>query len=107
MGSTGNKNDVPHRSVLYHEIIHALRPHSQGRYVDSTVGAGGHAWGILDASAPNGRLLGFDLDPQALTLARQRLSEFGSRVTLVQASYTTLLDQVQSFGMGKRSRHRH
>lgn len=98
MGSTGSNSELPHRSVLYHEIIHALRPHSHGRYVDSTVGAGGHAWGILDASTPGGRLLGMDLDPQALDLARKRLAEFGDRATLIQVSYTTLLEQVQYLG---------
>jgi len=90
--------ETPHRSVLYHEIIHALRPNSPKRYVDATVGAGGHAWGILEASAPDGRLLGFDLDPAAISLARQRLTEFEGRFTLVQASYTTLRKQVRELG---------
>jgi 16S rRNA (cytosine1402-N4)-methyltransferase len=85
----------PHRSVLYQEIIHALRPQNSGRYVDSTVGAGGHAWGLLDASTPSGQLLGMDLDPQALELARSRLSIFGERAVLLQASYTTLLEQIR------------
>jgi len=88
----------PHQSVLYHSIIQALRPHSQGRYVDATLGAGGHAAGILDASAPDGLLLGLDLDPAALELASQRLSVFGSRAALVQASYTTLAAQLARLG---------
>jgi len=88
----------PHRSVLYHEIILALRPKNTGRYIDATVGAGGHAWGILDASQPNGLLLGLDLDPTALELARKRLAAFSARVTLVQASYTTLLEQIRNLG---------
>jgi len=62
------------------------------------VGAGGHAWGILDACKPEGRLLGLDLDPQALEIANQRLSVFNPRVTLVQASYTTLLEQIHRLG---------
>ncbi len=66
--------------------------------MDATVGAGGHAWGILEASSPEGRLLGLDLDSQALEIAHQRLSVFGQRVTLVHASYTTLLENVQQFG---------
>ncbi len=61
-----------HRSVLYHEIIRLINPKSPGRYIDATVGAGGHAWGILNASGPEGRLLGLDLDPQALCARRQR-----------------------------------
>ena len=66
--------------------------------MDGTVGAGGHAWGILQASQPDGRLLGLDLDPQALELARQRLAEFGERVSLVQASYATLSEQISRIG---------
>src|SRR5512142_3230466 len=98
MSNTGSGPKLPHRSVLYHEVLYALRPHSQGRYIDATVGAGGHAWGILEASTPGGRLLGLDLDPTALELARQRLADYGERAILVQASYTTLLEQVQRLG---------
>lgn len=80
-----------HEPVLYHEIIHALQPKSPGFYVDGTVGAGGHARGILEACAPEGRLLGIDIDPYALELARETLAPYVERVQLVQASYTTLL----------------
>ncbi len=88
----------PHRSVLYQEIINILSPKSPGKYVDATLGAGGHAWGILEASSPNGELLGLDLDPQALELANQRLSVFRGRFTLVQASFTTLAAQLDRLG---------
>lgn len=97
MNAEGGSN-TPHLPVLYQEIIHALSPHSPGRYVDATVGAGGHAWGILNASHPQGLLLGLDLDPQALEIASQRLSAFESRVTLRQASYTTLTHQLTDLG---------
>jgi len=66
--------------------------------VDATVGAGGHAAGILESSSPAGGLLGLDLDPQALAIASRRLSVFGERVHLVQASYTTLLEQIGRCG---------
>jgi 16S rRNA (cytosine1402-N4)-methyltransferase len=85
----------PHLSVLYHETIRALQPKSPGRYVDGTVGAGGHAHGILEKCTPDGQLLGLDLDPQALRIARQHLSQFSSRTTLVQSSYTNLQDQLE------------
>ena len=88
----------PHLSVLYQEIISALCPQSGGRYVDATLGAGGHAAGILEASTPAGTLLGLDVDPQALALAAQRLEPFGSRAILVQASYITLAGQVDRLG---------
>jgi len=87
-----------HHPVLYHDIILALRPKPAGRYVDGTLGAGGHAFGILTASNPDGELLGLDVDPQALELARQKLASFGTRVTTIQASYTTLSQQLTKLG---------
>ena len=91
---------IPHRPVLYQEIIHALQPISGAFYVDGTLGAGGHAWGILDASSPGGRLLGLDVDPAALALAQRRLAAFGERAVLVQASYITLQAQLAKLGWG-------
>jgi 16S rRNA (cytosine1402-N4)-methyltransferase len=93
-----NGSEAPHQPVLYHEIIHALSPKSPGKYVDATIGAGGHAWGILDASSPSGELLGIDLDPQALEIASRRLSVFQDRYHPVQASYTSLLEQLHQLG---------
>lgn len=87
-----------HRPVLYHPIILALRPHSPGLYVDGTLGAGGHAHGILEASSPAGQLLGLDLDPQALALAHTRLAPFGSRAVIRQASYTSLRERLDELG---------
>lgn len=87
-----------HQPVLYQEIIHALRPIRAGVYVDCTVGAGGHAWGILQASKPDGCLLGLDVDPQAIELAQEKLITYRSRAILVQASYTTLREQLDALG---------
>ena len=91
-------NTAPHISVLYHHIIESLRPNTEGKYVDATVGAGGHAWGILNASTPGGRLIGLDLDPVALALAEDRLYEFSGRYTLLHTSYTTLLEAMATLG---------
>jgi len=66
--------------------------------VDGTLGAGGHARGILEASAPDGQLLGLDVDPQALAIAREILAPHESRVHLVQASYITLSAQLKQLG---------
>ncbi len=90
--------NTPHQPVLYKEIIHALQPKSSGRYIDGTLGAGGHARGILEACAPDGRLLGFDVDPQALALARETLAPYEGRVHLIQASYETLTVQLAALG---------
>lgn len=91
---------MTHQPVLYKEIIHALQPHRGGRYVDGTLGAGGHARGILEASAPDGQLLGFDVDPQALAIARETLAPHEHRIHLVQASYMTLSAQLNRVGWG-------
>jgi 16S rRNA (cytosine1402-N4)-methyltransferase len=66
--------------------------------VDGTVGAGGHAAGLLLASEPAGQLLGLDMDPSALELARQKLAPFGERAWLKRASYTSLPEQLASLG---------
>ncbi|MFL7869618.1 MAG: 16S rRNA (cytosine(1402)-N(4))-methyltransferase RsmH, partial [Anaerolineales bacterium] len=90
-----------HQPVLYHEIIHALQPKNKGRYVDGTLGAGGHARGILEACAPDGRLLGLDVDPQALALARETLAPYGERIRLRQASYDSLAETLREIGWDK------
>jgi len=87
-----------HQPVLYHEIIHALQPRSPGIYVDGTVGAGGHARGIIEASSPDGKLVGFDVDPHALELAKEALAPYGDRVRLFRASYLSLGTTLQSLG---------
>ena len=89
---------LPHVSVLYHQIISALRPTSPGFYVDATIGAGGHALGILENSSPHGQLLGMDVDPRALELSLQRLSFFNDRIHLVHSSYTELRNTLLTLG---------
>jgi len=89
---------LAHQPVLYQEIIHALRPQSGARYIDGTLGAGGHAHGLLTASAPGGLLLGLDVDPQALDLARKWLAPFGERAIIKQASYLALARHMEELG---------
>lgn len=75
-----------HVPVLYKEVLAWLQPRPDGRYIDATLGGGGHARGILAASAPNGRLLGLDADPEAIAFARDILRPFGERVVLKAAN---------------------
>ena len=84
-----------HQPVLYHEIIEALQPKNKGYYVDCTLGAGGHALGILNTCAPEGKLLGLDVDPQALALARETLAPHEQRSLLLQRSYIKLNETLQ------------
>ena len=88
----------PHQPVLYQEVLDALAPMSGGVYLDGTIGAGGHAEGLLKASAPQGRLLGLDLDPEALTIARQRLSNFQERAVIRLSSYQKAPEILREIG---------
>lgn len=81
---------LSHIPVLYQEVLDGLRIKPGGRYLDGTVGGGGHARGILVASAPDGDLLGIDADPMAMALAGERLAEFGERIALVQGNFAAL-----------------
>ena len=87
-----------HVSVLFQQVIEYLEPHPGGRYIDATVGAGGHAAGILAASAPTGRLLGLDADPAALAIAATNLSNLHERVELVHANFEHLQQVAEAKG---------
>lgn len=87
---------LPHQPVLYHESLKYLQPRSEGKYIDGTLGAGGHAEGILTASSPEGMLLGLDVDNQALNIAKKRLSIFGNRCIVRQASFAEMIVQIKS-----------
>jgi 16S rRNA (cytosine1402-N4)-methyltransferase len=84
--------NAPHTSVLLDEVLEALRPRPRVgfRSLDATVGAGGHSFGLLERSAPDGRLVGLDADPAALELARARLAPFGERFQLVNRNFAEL-----------------
>lgn len=78
---------IPHIPVLLTPTLQALRPRPGGRYVDLTLGAGGHSEAILQASSPTGALIGVDRDPRALALASGRLAPFGARFEAVHARF--------------------
>lgn len=90
-----------HQSVLSQEVLDALAPQAGGRYIDATVGAGGHSAAILQASSPDGRLLGLDQDPAALEVAAGRLAPFGERATLVRANFRTLGEVAREHGFDR------
>jgi 16S rRNA (cytosine1402-N4)-methyltransferase len=76
-----------HKPVLVDEVLAALNPRAGGRYLDGTVGGAGHATRILQASAPDGYLIGFDQDAMAIEAAGARLAEFAGRFELRQVNY--------------------
>ncbi|MCK5317605.1 MAG: 16S rRNA (cytosine(1402)-N(4))-methyltransferase RsmH [Anaerolineales bacterium] len=96
--SSGAVSASGHTPVLYQNVLTALDLHAGGHYIDGTVGAGGHAAGILECSSPDGRLLGLDCDPNALELAELHLEPFGDRVSLRHASYTAMHEEASALG---------
>ena len=81
-----------HISVLSEEVLEYLRPERGKVYVDGTLGLGGHTQQILQASEPDGMVIGFEWDEQAAQLAQHRLEIFGKRLCLVPLSYAKLLE---------------
>jgi len=82
--------EARHTPVLFEQVLEWLKPAPGGRYIDATLGLGGHAAGILERSAPDGRLLGIDRDPQALALAESRLAGYGDRLVTRRGSFDEL-----------------
>ncbi len=92
-------SEFAHRPVLLQESIGYLNLKPGGVVVDGTLGGGGHAEAILEGIAPNGLLVGFDLDPDALAAATERLVGFGDRVRTVNASFRDLVPCLAELGI--------
>lgn len=95
--------DAPdvHVPVLLDRVLELCLPalNDEGAvHVDCTLGLGGHAEAILDAS-PAARVVGFDRDPEALAHSRRRLARFGDRVRFVQAVYSEFADALADLGI--------
>lgn len=92
-----------HEPVLLAECLeHAGRGARPGGIVlDGTLGDGGHAEALLRRSAPDGRLVGLDRDPDALARARARLAPFGARALLVHASFAEMERVLAERGVGR------
>jgi 16S rRNA (cytosine1402-N4)-methyltransferase len=85
--------------VLVDEVAFLLRPRGEGWVIDGTVGMGGHAEAILSLSAPSVRLLGLDVDREALARAGTRLAPFGDRVRLGHSSFRDLREAAVAEGI--------
>jgi 16S rRNA (cytosine1402-N4)-methyltransferase len=96
------KTHERHVPVLFQEAIDFLRVRAGGTYVDCTLGLAGHAEGIVRQLGPKGHLIGFDRDPEALELARERLEgvtgELGReapQVTLMDQAFSSIAEHVK------------
>lgn len=90
-----------HTPVLIQESMGLLKPKSGERYLDGTLGGGGHAEQILLRSSPDGRVLGLDWDEDAIKAARKRLDGFGHRLTILQANFQQAKVILRDMNWGK------
>ena len=91
-----------HVSVLLAETLASLALKPGDCAVDCTLGAGGHSASLINALKPGGRLIGLDVDPDALALARARLEPLATanavKLDLVHANFSTLVSALQNIG---------
>ncbi|MCS7001358.1 MAG: 16S rRNA (cytosine(1402)-N(4))-methyltransferase RsmH [Dehalococcoidia bacterium] len=93
----GDTNEATHVSVLLTETVRAVQPKAGGRYLDGTLGDGGHTAALLLA-APGCQVIGLDVDPKAIARAAARLAPFGAAVTLVRANFADLYAVARDHG---------
>lgn len=92
------ENEQQHEPVLLKEVVEWLRARDGGTFVDSTIGLGGHAWAMLDASLKT-RVIGIDRDAEALAVAHERLSIFEHRVQLSHANFDDIGSLLEQAGI--------
>ena len=85
-----HRSDFSHTPVMLSEALRTLAVQPGGRYIDCTLGGGGHSAAILDHSSPGGQLLGIDADPKAIESARERLQHYQKSVLLVNDNFVNL-----------------
>ena len=88
-----------HRPVLLPESLDALALRAGDRVLDGTLGGGGHAEAILERTAPDGVLIGLDVDDEALEEAGRRLARFGPRALLVRTSFRALREVLRDHAL--------
>jgi 16S rRNA (cytosine1402-N4)-methyltransferase len=90
-----------HLPVLVDEVMEMLAPAPGSLHIDTTLGGGGHTERILEASKPDGRLLGLDADPAAIARVGARLGpRYGDRLVLRQANFRGLAEVGPAAGFG-------
>ena len=91
--------EFKHKSVLLKESIEALQIKPDGIYVDGTLGGGGHSYEICRHLSDKGRLIGIDQDAAAIEAAKERLGEFGDKVTIIRSNYCNMVKELKRIGI--------
>lgn len=79
-----------HKPVLLNKTVEALQAQPGKRYVDCTLGSGGHASAILEKILPDGQLLGIDADPEAINIAKTRLADYIGSTIIINDNFANL-----------------
>src|SRR5207248_2655037 len=87
-----------HTPVLLEETMQFLEPGPGKRFIDATLGAGGHTTALLERTEPDGKVLAIDQDESALSSAKATLASFGSRVTFVHSNFRDLESEAAAQG---------
>lgn len=93
-------DDFRHYTVMLNEAVDALECKDGKVYVDCTLGGGGHSELILNRISPNGRLIAFDIDEEAINHSKERLKEY-KNLTIVKSSYTNIKEKLEKLGIEK------
>ena len=93
-------SDFKHYTVMLNEAVDALECEDGKIYVDCTLGGGGHSELILKRISPNGRLISFDIDDEAIAHASERLKDY-KNLTIVKSSYTNIKSELKKLGIEK------
>ena len=95
-------NDIaPHIPVMPDEVMEWLAPKPGGRYLDATLGLGGHTARILELTGGRAHVLGLDRDENALAQAKARLAPYGDAVTCVHSSFRYFEDALDEAGWSR------
>ena len=92
-----NSNKMPHIPVLLNEVVNFFKPLGKGKYIDCTLGYGGHSYHILESN-PNLNLIGIDRDQEAIDFSTKRLEPFKERIKILKGSFGTILKNIDFNG---------
>jgi 16S rRNA (cytosine1402-N4)-methyltransferase len=90
-----------HTTVLLEEAVNGLNIKSDGIYVDCTLGGAGHSSVILSRLGENGKLYAFDQDETAIANAREKLAQYGDRLTIIKSNFLYVKEELEKLGIKK------
>lgn len=99
--NTSSKKEFVHYTVMKNEVVDSLNCYNSDKiFVDCTLGGGGHSEEILKRISPNGRLISFDVDDDAINHASNRLKDY-KNITIIKGSYADIEEHLRNLGIEK------